>query len=158
MDAAAHARQALTALDDVGDAEGKHIYSPTLRSALAPLTALPPLGFYCAACQKRIAWWAIDPNIAVVIATERKTSTKSRGPIRPDLAGRGEREHHGFQIWIESAMKPGGRIELVDVSTSGVPTRLKFRCCCGADYTATNTRRLQVYLSAVSVEASRIYL
>lgn len=157
MDAPSQARQALEALDDVGDAEGKRIYNQTLRAALAPLANLPPLAFCCVVCEKRIAWWALDPNIAVVIATERKTSTKGRGPSRPGLAGRGEREHHGFQVWIESAMKPGGRIELVDVNTSGFPTRLKFRCRCGADYTTTNTRRLRAYLSAVSVGTSRIY-
>lgn len=151
------AKRALDALDEVGDVEGRRIYDACLRAALEPLRATGLLQpFFCSKCEQRIAWWAIDPAGAFVIASERRLSTDHRHPGSQRLAGRGPRSNEGLAPWIESAMKPGGRIELVDHRTPGYPLRLKFRCRCGADYTTKNTQRLRAFLTATASRSSRI--
>ena len=147
-----------------GDSEGRLIYDVPLRELLAPLVAMPALGFYCSQCHKRISWWALHGGLAMVVFADRRAATKTRTAGTGDLNQ--ARENTGLEPWIDQASRPGGRVQITewsdrgrsDNNASGYPLRATFSCRCGAKYATKNTTRLRAFLSARRTGSSRILL
>ena len=155
------AQAALAALERLGDAEGRAIFDGSLRAALTPFRTHAALEVICGRreCGRRIAWWALDTDAAFVAATERRARPRERLGGMRDLAKPLPRKNHGLLPWIELAQSGRTSVEIADWrNASGYPLRLKFTCRCGAVYTTTNTRRIQLYLTALSRGSGTILL
>lgn len=164
MNTSEHAGRALALLDELGGAESTQISDEALRAELAPLTALPAMGFHCSRCQQRIAWWALHSRLALIVFAERRALTKTRRAGVSDLDQ--SRENPGLEAWIDQASRPGGRIKITEFSdpassqnnASGYPLRTTFSCRCGAEFVTRNTTRLRGFLIAGSTGSTRILL
>jgi hypothetical protein len=152
------AARALEALKTVGGAEQRNVYDPTLRAALDPLRSHPALEATCVRCGHRLAWWALDADVAYVAATQHRAKPKYRRGGISDLAQPSPRTKPGVQPWIELAESATTTVRLVDVSTPGYPVRLGFVCECNARYTLRNTTRLEQYLNAIQADSGTIRL
>lgn len=165
------AARALARLDELAagkrpspKAEGQLIYDPELRATLTPLMPMSALGFYCARCQKRIGWWTLHGQLAMVVFSDRRAATKKRSAGTADLDP--ARENPGLEPWIDRATQPGGRAEITewsdpdrsDNNASGYPLRATFTCRCGAAYPTRNSTRLRAFLTARRTDSSRILL
>jgi hypothetical protein len=155
------ARAALARLEEIEGAEGRQLYDGELNAALEPLRSLQPLPVECGGCHRGVAYYALEPGVAILAAAQRRAPPHRRSLGGAAALSRQDPHRLGSAkaSWIEQAETERTSVRLVDAYTPGYPARIKLICPrCSRPYMLTNTRRLRQFLTAIGSGSSRIVL
>lgn len=163
------AKDLLACIAALADDPDTLVYDTEVNRLLEPLRSAGPFRVRCGnpSCRQPLSWWALDPQLAVVLSAQRrKTKKESSGYggayefVDPD-----PHPGHGFQLSEREAMTEQSGRKAVHLTenpgggVTGIVTRRTFKCGkCGREYPRKNSTMLKEFVKGASSRTQEITL